>query len=85
MSSAEVLAALDLAAQAPNLHVDRAVVDLVVVQAREPEDLVAREHALGRGEESSQEIELAVGERDVRAAGAERRRKRTLSSNPAKR
>src|SRR5580765_6360857 len=51
---------LDLAAQAADLHVDRAVVDLVVVQARQLEQLLARQHALRGREEGDQQVELAV-------------------------
>ena len=45
---------LDLAAQPQDLHVDRAVVD-VVVQAARLEQLVAREHALRRAQEGDQQ------------------------------
>src|ERR687898_377959 len=54
------LARLDLLAQAADLYVDRAVVHLVVMQARKAEQLVAREHALRRGEERREQVELAV-------------------------
>src|SRR5258706_16454536 len=40
-----------LPAQTPDLHIDRTVVDLVVVQPRQGEQLVARKHVLrGRQE-----------------------------------
>ena len=55
---------LELLPQASHLHVDRTVVDLVVVQAREVEQLITREHPLRRGEERRKQVELAVGQRD---------------------
>src|SRR6185503_8543160 len=55
---------LDLAPQAQDLHVDRAVVDLGVVQARKVEKLFAREDALRRRKESGEQAELALGELD---------------------
>jgi hypothetical protein len=48
MSSAELLPGW-ISAQAPDLHVDRAVVDLVVVQAREPEELVSSQRENSQG------------------------------------
>src|SRR5205807_4242510 len=42
---------LDLLAQPSHLHIDGAVVHLVVVQARELQKLLAREHALRRRSE----------------------------------
>src|SRR5688500_8819389 len=63
---------LDLAAQAHDLHVDRAVVDLVVVQPRKVEQLVAREDALRRAEQHDEQAEFAVRERHLAAvAGRE--------------
>src|SRR5262245_7731994 len=58
----------DLAPQAQDLDVDRAVVDLGVVQPGHVEQLVARQHALRRGEERSEQAELALGQFD-RLAG----------------
>src|SRR5581483_1769611 len=55
--------ALDLASQAQDLHVDRAVEHLVVVQAREVEQLVARENPVRRAEQHDEQAEFAVGER----------------------
>src|SRR5919197_3920397 len=55
--------ALDLAPQAQDLDVDRAVVDLVVVQPREVEELVARKDAVRRAEHHHEQAEFAVGER----------------------
>src|SRR5712691_3909479 len=52
----------DLAAQSQDLHVDGAVVDLVVMQAGQVQELVAGEDALGRAEENDQEAEFAVAE-----------------------
>src|SRR5882724_10042823 len=60
-----VLVGLDFPAQPADLHVDRAVVDLVVVQPREAEELVARQHVPRRGKEGGEEVELVIGERDV--------------------
>jgi hypothetical protein len=48
-----------------DLHVDRAVVDLVVVQPGQAEQLVARHHPLRCAEECGEQVELAVGERHV--------------------
>src|SRR5688500_3417640 len=59
-------ALLDLAAQPQDLHVDRAVVD-VVVQAARLEELVARQDLLRRAQEGDQQRVLAVGELDVAA------------------
>src|SRR3954452_16487846 len=59
---------LDLAAQSQDLDVDRAVVDLGGVEARELEQLLARQHALWRGAETLQQVELAIGELDALAA-----------------
>src|ERR1700741_3967113 len=53
---------LDLAPQAQDRDVDRAVVDLRVVHAREVEQLVAAQDALRRREERGEDAELAVGE-----------------------
>src|SRR5262249_24843931 len=55
---------LDLAPQAQDLHVDGAVVDLGVVQAREVQELLAREDALRRREERGEQAKLALGELD---------------------
>src|SRR2546425_6787316 len=62
---------LDLAAQSHDLHVHRAVVDLVVVKPRQVEELVARENAAGRAEQHHQQAELAVAERHRLACGAQ--------------
>src|SRR5439155_10077521 len=63
------LVGLDLPAQPPDLDVDGAVVDLVVVQAGQAEELVARQHPLRGREERGQEVEFVVGQADHRAAG----------------
>src|SRR6266850_1933550 len=52
----------DLFPQAHDLRVHRAVVDLVVVQARAIQNLVATQDALRRVEQGHQEIELAVAQ-----------------------
>src|SRR5688500_10426090 len=59
----------DLAAKAHDLDVDRAVVDLVVVQPRKVEQLVACQDALRRAEQHDEQAELAVRERDRFTAG----------------
>src|SRR2546427_13026633 len=41
---------LDLPAKAADLHIDRAIVDLVVVKARRVDQLLSREHSLRRRE-----------------------------------
>src|SRR5438128_11881609 len=60
---------LDLAAQAHDLHVDRAVVHLRVVQPREVQELVARQHALRGAAERGEQAELAVAELELAALG----------------
>src|SRR5262245_36754481 len=55
-------ARVDLPAQASDLHVDGAVVDLVVVEPGLAQELVARQHALRRREKGGEQVELAVGE-----------------------
>ena len=76
---------LDLLPKAAHLNVDRAVVHFVVVQPGRFEQLFARQHALRRGEERHEQIELTVGDRHVLPRGDVRRRSRTFNSQPAKR
>src|SRR5467141_3226433 len=56
---------LDLAPQPEDLHVDRAIVNLGAVQAREIEQLLARQHPLRRCAERLQQVYLAVAEIDA--------------------
>ena len=53
---------LEFPAQPPDLYVDRALVDLGVVQARQAEELVARQHPLRSGEERDEQVELVLGQ-----------------------
>jgi hypothetical protein len=53
---------LQLAAQAQDLHVDAAIEDLLVMEMRGGEQLLAAQHLLRRSEERSQQAELANGE-----------------------
>src|ERR1700730_16013082 len=54
--------ALELAPQPQNLRIDRTVVDVVAVQARHVEKLIARQHAIGRSAQNDEQTELAVAE-----------------------
>src|SRR5882762_2999792 len=54
---------LELAPQPQDLRVDRSVVDVVAVQARQVEELVARKNAIRRPEEDHEQAELAIAER----------------------
>ena len=56
---------LDLATQAQDLHIDRAVVDLLAVQPRHLEELVARQHALGFLAQREQQVDLPIAELDA--------------------
>src|ERR1700741_3313045 len=58
---------LELSPQPQDLRVHRSVIDVIVVQARHVEELVARKHAIGRPEQNHEETELAVAERDGHA------------------
>src|SRR5437867_9342937 len=55
---------LDLPAKTAYLHVNRAVIHLVVVKARQLEQLLSRKYALRGGQKSNQKIELAVRRRN---------------------
>src|SRR5258705_14024875 len=57
----------ELAPQACDLHVDGAIEDLVVVQPRKVEQLVSGENALRRCKQNHEQMELAVGERELAA------------------
>src|SRR5260221_7883902 len=59
----------DLAPQPADLHVDGAVEDLVVVQARKVQQLVSGENTLRRCKQRHEQAELAVGERDLATVG----------------
>src|SRR5918999_450388 len=52
----------NLLAQPRYLDIDRAVVDLVVMQARQADELAARKQALRRGKEGGEQVELVVRE-----------------------
>src|SRR4029077_14931332 len=54
--------ALDLATQSQDLHVDRPIVDLVVVAAAELDQLVAADDPIGGGEQGRKQIEFPVAE-----------------------
>src|SRR5882762_3538118 len=60
---------LDLAPQPEDLHIDRAIVNLGAVQAREIEQLLARQHPLRRCAERLQQVQLAVAEIDAATLG----------------
>src|SRR5467141_1903023 len=60
---------LDLAPQPEDLHIDRAIVNLGAVQAREIEQLLARQHPLRRCAERLQQVYLAVAEIDAATLG----------------
>jgi tripartite-type tricarboxylate transporter receptor subunit TctC len=64
--------ALDLAAQAQDLHVDGAVVDLVVVQPRQVEELVAGQDPVRGAQQDHEQAELAVGKRHGAAVGGDK-------------
>src|SRR6478672_11077134 len=66
----------ELLAQPAHLRVDRTVVDLVVMQPRATEKLVAGQDALRRREKCGEQVEFAVGERHVLAA------RRRQTANP---
>ena len=57
---------LELAPQAHDLCVDGSVVDIVVVQPRHVEELVARQNVMRRTEENDEQTELAVRELNTR-------------------
>src|SRR5256885_4172197 len=58
---------LELAPQAHDLRVDGSVVDIVAVQPRHVDELVARQNAMRRRKEYDEQTELAVRELDVTA------------------
>src|SRR6266550_1849762 len=60
---------LELAPQAHDLRVDGSVVDIVAVQPRHVDELVARQNAMRRTKENDEQTELAVRELDVTAVG----------------
>jgi hypothetical protein len=53
---------LRLAPQPQDLGVDRAVVYVIVVQARHVQKLIARQNAIGRPEQHDKQTELAIAE-----------------------
>src|SRR6266550_191807 len=60
---------LELAPQAHDLLVDGSVVDIVAVQPRHVDELVARQNAMRRTKENDEQTELAVRELDQTAVG----------------
>ena len=60
-------AVAELAAQAADQHVDRAVEHVAVAAAGEIEQLIARQHAPRPVEEGLEQIELGAGQHDVGA------------------
>src|SRR5262245_58369425 len=58
---------LDLAAQPRDADVDRAVERLPLAVARQRQQLVARQHAVGVLDESAQQVEFHAGDRDLGA------------------
>ena len=61
---------LDLSPEPADLHVDAAVKRRARPPLREIEQLVPRQHALGPRDEGHEQVELAAGDVDDRAAGA---------------
>src|ERR1700754_750988 len=62
---------LDLAPQAGDADVDRAVERLPLAVAGQREELVARQHPVGVLGEDAQQVELHAGERDLLALAAD--------------
>src|SRR5215469_6599340 len=59
--------ALELAPQTQDLHVDGAVVDLVVIATTHLDELIARYDAVGGSEQRREQVELTVAECDFGA------------------
>src|SRR5216683_1086992 len=61
--------ALDLLAQAADLHVDGAIQRIGLPSARPVHQLLARQHAVGPREKTAEQVELGAGQRQFAAVG----------------
>src|SRR5882724_2860099 len=61
--------ALDLLAQAADLHVDGAIERIGLPSARPVHQLLARQHPVGTGEKASEQVEFGTGQRQLAAVG----------------
>jgi hypothetical protein len=75
----------ELAPQSNDLHVDRSVIHVIVMQARHVEKLIPGKNAVRCSEQNNEQAEFAVAERNHVAIAAFRRRVLRLSSHPSKR